>query len=396
VQAQVFDPVVYLDEERLQGEFVSRFYDMLTHSITPPYAISLDGLWGVGKTAIMRRLQEQLAQSGYPVFWYNPWKYRQTQSVVLAFLQSLYLSAADQQFFPDVHRTGATLLHLLVQAGMDAGLKFLTQAAVPSQTALATINQDPNQIIIREFAGLLQTVSRHHRGKPVIIFIDDLDRCRPADVLHFLQAMQHLFLTSGSRGIFICGIDTHLARQYLAGYARGAEKTERVSQFFRKIFPLTLSMPYSANIKRVLRQYITSLDIWDDPDQQKAGALARMVYIRGLQSNLSSIRQYFTIVTECYTFLTAHPDYEFQFGNDFIANLFIIKTAWPALYLQLMEHASARRVSMSQMVQRLIQGNRLRGAQEKFLTAYFGYRSPFAGERLAAWLARYPLLGNVG
>ena len=77
MQNDIFAPLLDVDHDPLHTEFITRFHELLTRAIRPPYAISIDGLWGTGKTAIMRRLQTQLHQQGYPVFWYNPWKYRQ-------------------------------------------------------------------------------------------------------------------------------------------------------------------------------------------------------------------------------------------------------------------------------------------------------------------------------
>ena len=72
---RALDPLLHTNEDVLHTEFVARFYELITQSIQPPYAISIDGLWGAGKTTIMRTLQEKLDNADYPVFWYNPWKY---------------------------------------------------------------------------------------------------------------------------------------------------------------------------------------------------------------------------------------------------------------------------------------------------------------------------------
>ncbi len=63
------------DHLHRETEFVDRFFHLIKDSIEPPYAISIDGLWGTGKTTIMRLLYDKFNDEDYPVFWFNPWEY---------------------------------------------------------------------------------------------------------------------------------------------------------------------------------------------------------------------------------------------------------------------------------------------------------------------------------
>lgn len=384
------------DENRLHTEFVTHFYELLTRSIRPPYGISIDGLWGGGKTTILRSLQDTLAQAGYPVFWYNPWKYRQTQSVVLAFLQSLYLAAADKAFLPEMHRNGGTILQMLMDSGMDAGLKFITNGMCSFKSLSTPSCADRNShetisIIAQEFVELLCIISHHHEEKPVIIFVDDLDRCLPADVVYFLEALRQLFLARGSTAIFICGLDTQLARQYIAGqYHHSGETFART--YFQNVFHLTLSMPYSPHIKEMLFQYITTWYDRDNPLVQKAESLARMVHIRGVQANFSSIRQYISIITKFSAFLADHSRYEFRPDDDYVINLLVLQETWQPLYELLLQEALRECAPIEFVIQRVIRHHSLCAEQEKFLTAYFGQKPSYANEQLFAWVAKHTIL----
>ena len=389
------DPVLQSDHNRVQTEFVSRFYQLLTHAIQPPTAISIDGLWGTGKTTVMRSVQEQLHTHGYPVFWFNPWKFRQTDNVVMAFLQTLYLSVADSPYFSEVCTHGSAILQLLIEAGLDAGLKILAQEK-PLKTTVGTPLSfgeylKAHRTIEQEFVELLVLISRHHADKPVVICVDDLDRCVPGDIIHFLQALKHVFLTHGSQAICICGIDTNIACQYLLdAYPQKGSVFAR--NMFQQIFPLTLSMPYSANIKDVIVQYIRASYPDDLPVRRQAETLAAMIYTRGLQSNITSVRQYLNIATNFGEFLNSLPQYRWQQENDFILNLLVIKEAWPDLYHRLQEESMTHGLSMQQLIQHMAEHHRLQAPQEKFLSAYIGHNTAFACEYLAVWLTYHPML----
>jgi thymidylate kinase len=75
------DPLLnprYEDMLHVSSSFVEHFYRLITASVKPPFAISIDGLWGTGKTTVMQLLQSKLQgrDGGYPVFWFNPWEYQ--------------------------------------------------------------------------------------------------------------------------------------------------------------------------------------------------------------------------------------------------------------------------------------------------------------------------------
>ena len=402
------DPMLQSDHTRIHTEFVSRFYQLLTLTIQPPTAISIDGLWGTGKTAVMRSLQGTLQNQRFPVFWFNPWKFRQTENVVLAFLQTLYLSVADSPYFAEICTHSTTMLHLLVEAGLDAGLKIMARKAVenpprwtPFSTTVSPSGTIPfedylkaHRTIEQEFVDVLTLISRYYDNKPVMLFVDDLDRCTPRDVVHFLQALKHVLLTHGSPAICICGIDTQIACQNLrdAYPQKGSEFARNV---FQQIFPLTLSMPYSANIKEVIVQYIRSTYPEDLPVRQQAESLAAMIYIRGLQSNISGVRKFLKIAANFGEFLSSLPQYRWQQENDFILNLLVIQEAWPELYQQLLNEAMIHGLTMQQLVRHMAEHHCLQAPQEKFLSAYVGQRTAFACEYLGVWLTYHPMLNAL-
>jgi hypothetical protein len=288
---------------------------------------------------------------------------------------------------------------------MDAGLRIITKGtftlkdfkisftAGKAPPSFSSMNyQDVIKTIEKEFGELILAISRHHEHKPVIIFVDDLDRCLPIDVIHFLEALKNLFITPGSKVIFICGIDTQIAKQFIAEYYHRSEEAFAIN-YFRKVFNLTLSMPYSSKIKALLLQYIiNTVYEWDDPQHSRAESLAKMVYTRGLQTQIYSIRKYLDIITNFYTFMKFNPNYEFQSSNDFVTNLLIIKEAWQPLYESLITEALKERSNMEELIQRLIDHEALSAEQEKFLTAYLGRNTLFAKEHLSTWLTKHPTL----
>ena len=74
-ELRALDPILYPEyEDRLhqESQFVEHFHKLVTESVKPPFAISLDGLWGTGKTTVMKMLEKRLNDAGYSTFWFNP------------------------------------------------------------------------------------------------------------------------------------------------------------------------------------------------------------------------------------------------------------------------------------------------------------------------------------
>lgn len=402
---RALDPLLYAPLEDMlhkESHFLEPFYRLVTESVEPPFVISIDGLWGTGKTTEMRLLQSKLHLRGYPVFWFNPWKYSQTQDVVLAFLQRLATAHKDR--LREMQKSGGKMFRVLMHIGMGTALKMFTQGQVSLndvKQAFKEVEKDEpfenfQDMIVKieeEFAELVNAISKHHDNKPLIIFFDDLDRCLPNDAIQLLEALKNLFVTPTCRAIFICGIDTRVAKNFIRKHYDVKESF--AINYFRKIFNLTISMPYGAKLNSFLLTQIQDLYTWDDPEGSKAQKLAEMVFSLGVQAEIVSVRKYMNVIHNFYAFQTFNQDYDFdpEANEDFAVCLLAVKEAWQPLYEQMIQEALQRESpNMENVVNRIKKQHQLLPAQEHFLAKYFGEHSPFGEKYLSTELTKYPTL----
>jgi hypothetical protein len=253
------------------------------------------------------------------------------------------------------------------------------------------------EAIKKEFVALTDWISKKHNKKPVVIFFDDLDRCLPDDSLQLLEALKNLFVTKGSKCIFICGIDTRIAKQFISAHYNGIEDMFAIN-YFRKIFNLTVSMPFSSNIYDMLLKYIKEQYEWEDPQEEKTVSLAKMVNEAGLQAEIYSLRKYLNIIDNFNAFLEFNPDYEFNPAMDFIVHLPELKEAWQPIYEELIQSALKNRdLPLFQLMQGLIsiassKDKPIAKNKEIFLSDYFIDKDKFGKEYLYKWMVKHPTL----
>jgi hypothetical protein len=410
---RALDPLLHRQYEDMlhkKSSFVENFYQLVSHSIEPPFAISVDGLWGTGKTTIMQMLQSKLQErdGGYPVFWFNPWEYQEAESVVLAFLQ--YLAEEAQTTFGEAVKEGLKILSVVGLLGMNLAINALLKPLVnltmedvqktgekyeEAQKKEYEKYKNLIKIIQDDFKCLIDNISNQekYKGKPVIIFLDDLDRCLPDKTIQLLEAVKNLFVVPDAKVIFICGIDTHIAKQFIKSHYNGIEDTFAI-EYFRKIFNLIISMPYNPDIYEIILDYVKNLYDWNDPEKEKA--LAEMVITRGLQTEMLSVRKYLSIISNFYTFQKFNPEYTFNPEGDFVVHLLILKEAWQPLYEKIIKETIKDRLqSIEKLLNNLVENNEgnISPEQIKFLKDYFANdKFPFHKLNLFEWLSKYPTL----
>jgi len=406
---RALDPLLHETTDRLndllhkKSGFVERFYQLVDDVVEPPFAISIDGLWGTGKTTVMTILKDKFRDRGYPVFWFNPWKYSQSTDVVLAFLQAL--ARQHTTALRRIEKSGGKMLRVLVNIGVGTMLNSLTHGSVSFndvKKAFADEDlpfesyQDMVLTIEKEFRELVNAISAASQDKALIIFLDDFDRCLPQDAIKLLESLKNLFVTRRCRVIFICGIDTRVAKNFIRDHYNVTD--EFAINYFRKIFNLTVSMPYSADLQALLLQHIKELYDWDDPDGKKAERLAARVVDLGRRAEMSSVRKYLNVIHNFFAFLRFHPDYTFDMEHDFILYLQIVKEAWQPLYEKiLLESLNFDKPTMGTVLERLqTQTSKddeySQQLQTGILPLYFGKKGIFGEKQLGRVLQTFPTL----
>ncbi len=245
-------------------------------STTGPLTLAVAGPWGSGKSSIMGLLREKLERQGIRPVWFNAWHHQDEKQLLAALLENIRSQAVPpwyswrgasfrmklinrrmQRQWPMLFvgtlflASFAALLNWLVQDGLswDAVKAMLAKPDLFSAgklavllTALATgwkmlqgfqaFGLNPAKLLasVTEKAKLSdlgeQTSFRHRfaqefedvtaalQPRTMTVFIDDLDRCEPDQVMSVMQSLN--FLSSSGECFLIIGMEENAVTNCVA------------------------------------------------------------------------------------------------------------------------------------------------------------------------------------
>jgi hypothetical protein len=197
----------------------------LISSIDDPLVIAVDAPWGSGKTTFLRMWAGELRKAHFPVIYFDAYENDYADDAFAALASQIILLAKDLQKAntPQVKTFARTALKagkILVRSSLKVATKAATMGALDASDLsnfaaeiageAATLedkyigelltSQNEQRESIAAFREALAALppfltpqSDQTNSKPVIFFMDDLDRCRPIFALELLERVKHFF-----------------------------------------------------------------------------------------------------------------------------------------------------------------------------------------------------------
>ncbi len=342
------DPIIHDIPDLLyaDSQYLDRLFAFLDSSIQPPFSISVNGNWGSGKTSLMKGMQNKFEEKGYPTLWFNPWEYERADDIVFCFLVELSRFATSKKLKGGATELGVFGLSLLT-SGLDLTARLLTNNKLSFKEVNAIqkevreaiegrySKENPVEIIKKDFSKLTRKIAEKHEDHPLVVFLDDLDRCLPDNSLDLLEALKNLFVVPEASVIFISGIDTGVAKQFIIQRYEGLD-ANFAHNYFKKIFNFTINTPVLTreSFEVLLRTRLEELlpagnPMWTGSDEEKAALPA---YLSGLlvESGVKSIRQAYNILHNWIFALSMNPALMLKHKQYLV--LFTIKECWPDFF----------------------------------------------------------------
>ncbi|MEE2000366.1 P-loop NTPase fold protein [Alkalimonas sp. MEB108] len=274
------------------------------------FVLNLNGAWGTGKTEFLRRLYSLFISEDHPVIYIDAWESDFSEmplSVVSSELLS-QLSTVNDHIGAELTKVGEFLGKAVKGAIIGgAGLlskHLLADTTIGNEMAKALFEKKPNDFlddikhehveqieaikcIRRELGNLAEVINKNYGlSLPVIVLVDELDRCRPSYAIEMLEVIKHFFTTKNF--VFVVATDTQQLRQSIKSvYGSEFDSTTYLRRFFNR--EARMDEP---KLESYVKLSMLSIDNYDDKV---------VLYPDVKNSVLESVHEYLAWLGKAYT-----------------------------------------------------------------------------------------------
>jgi len=234
-----------------KGDLIKSFFLANKQEFSELKFFTIYGDWGSGKSTLMKYLQKELKNSFNP-FFFEAWQYESDSNLANSLLE--FLAKKSETKIDNFLKNGSKLLE-----GFAKSITFKTPIAnFSAEKILNEVDDSPTTFFElkeqfkKDFESWENDLTNKDKSPDYnIVFIDDLDRCEPENVLKLLSAIK-LFFTFGKKTIFFCGIDKKAVTE--------AVKTKygevvKANEYLEKVFDISFTMPQTYNIFKLVNFY---------------------------------------------------------------------------------------------------------------------------------------------
>ncbi len=264
-------------------------------SVTDPLVIAVDSEWGTGKTTFLKMWAGELRKQNIPVIYFDAFEHDYVEDAFTAIAGEIISLAAEKggnnPAAKDFLKKSMGAAKIVLRSGLKLGIKLgsagLLEAADLKDFAsdlakeasdledkyigeLLTKQKQEKQVLqsFRDALAVLPSLLTRSKNSemtaehtPLIIIIDELDRCRPSFSLQVLERIKHFFSVSGVHFV----LATHLGQMknsVSAVYGSGIDSTKYLQKFIQLTLHLVDSnqLPHERSTSRFIDYLISKMD----------------------------------------------------------------------------------------------------------------------------------------
>lgn len=193
----------------------------LIRSTDAPLVLCINAPWGEGKTTFLKMWRQLLMNEGFKTLYFNAWENDFTDDAFVSLIGELELGIQELSLENSKAQKARTHLNKAKKLGIA-----LLKRSIPSAVKLATagvvdldkmtedtLSQLGEKLVeeqikryeeakktvtgfkkeLAEFAGQVSTNKETGQRLPLVVLIDELDRCRPPYAIETLETVKHFF-----------------------------------------------------------------------------------------------------------------------------------------------------------------------------------------------------------
>lgn len=258
IQPVQVDPKNPFANDLLEREKEIEILTPLILNLNSPAVFAVNSRWGTGKTTFVDMWSAYLRSNEIPTLKFNAWATDFSSDPLIAFLgemnDQLGEFIGEEGEKRERWEKAKKLSKKIIKLSLPALLKLLTSGMINAdefvktgaaellgslaEDALKSYTNQKNAI--DEFKNSLYETFKDENNRPIVIFVDELDRCRPDYAINLLERIKHLFDIDGL--IFILALDREqLSHSVRSVYGEGMDADGYLRRFID--FEYTLKEP---------------------------------------------------------------------------------------------------------------------------------------------------------
>lgn len=234
----------------------------LVSTIGEPFVLAVDSPWGTGKTTFLRMWHCKLKNEGYPCLYFNAWENDFSDDPLVSLIGEI--ESGLDSIVPDVKTKRKAKEHFkkakkvgsaLVKGSLPVAIKLATGLDVEkiSEKVLKDLSENLADEMIKKYERDKSAIENFRQRleafvevlggngeekKPLMLFVDELDRCRPTFALELLEKAKHFFNIEGI--IFVLAMDKQqIGHSIKSIYGTGMD----VDGYLRRFIDLDYHLP---------------------------------------------------------------------------------------------------------------------------------------------------------
>jgi hypothetical protein len=240
----------------------------LVSKIEGPLVVSINAPWGTGKTTFLEMWNKSLTAQNFTTVKFNAWTDDYFDNPLIALTGQISASIKESGW-KEVGKTMKEIPKLLLQKTILQLMTNLTGCNIEQKDLMSVIDQTVDDYgetrkLFEDFKARLENKSQEalkETGKPLIIIIDELDRCRPIFAISMLERIKHFFEIPGL--VFVLALD----REQLGHSIRSVYGQEMdVVGYLRRFIDLEFKL-LTSDLQSFLKKQFYKFGIWTSEKQ---------------------------------------------------------------------------------------------------------------------------------
>ena len=258
----ISDPKKPFDEDTLNLEEYAKILLQFFSNTEEPLTLAINSGWGTGKTTFVIMLKQLLENEGFPTILFNAWENDYSDDALISLIGEVVAKIKEdkhknhimeEDIAKQVVEDGAKLVRSipsfikLISAGqLDYSIENLEKINQEmsysfAKSRLNKYSQNKKDILqfknhLQEYVKTITNIGTEE-FKPLIFFIDELDRCRPNFSIELLEKLKHIFDIEGV--IFVLSID----KKELENTLKVIYGDIEIDGYLRKFIDFTYNLP---------------------------------------------------------------------------------------------------------------------------------------------------------